>query len=373
MKQPVELRVAAILAAYVPDYSRLSGPVQEGSFPTDFRRLIDAEIEKHQGRIFFDADFKGMLAEFSNAADAVLCAVEIQCAIAGRNADIPEDSRIAFGLGVSLGDDILAEALAISAKPGGICVSRVVRDEVRGMLDPPVDEWVVDDERKAVLDACLERPIRGTTGPLSRASDPWIAPAPADVRPALLPVTAIDSVRGSILWNPPDRMRVGRHERIEVRIADADVTVDALREGLRGRGIPQIDQLEVTPLMRVVLTADTKDFYIQPLNTQDQFVRRGTVARWDFDVTPFRSGVHRLRLLASMRIKVEGKDEIIDLPSYESEVRVAVAPVRAVGQFCARNWQWISGTVVIPLVAWMASTTGPGSAALKQLRAWLNP
>jgi hypothetical protein len=74
-----------------------------------------------------------------------------------------------------------------------------------------------------------------------------------------------------------------------------------------------------------------------------------------------------------MRVKVEGKDEIIDLPSYESDVKVAVAPVRAVGPFCAKNWQWISGTIVIPVAAWVSSTTSLGSAALKQLRIWLNP
>ena len=73
-----------------------------------------------------------------------------------------------------------------------------------------------------------------------------------------------------------------------------------------------------------------------------------------------------------MRVKVEGKEEVVDLPSYESEVKVAVAPVRAVGGFCAKNWQWIAGTVAIPLVAWMASSTTLRSVAMKQFRAFFN-
>jgi hypothetical protein len=175
---------------------------------------------------------------------------------------------------------------------------------------------------------------------------------------------------GGILWNPPDKMRMARPERIEVRIGDADVAVDKLREGLRGRGTPRIDTLEITPLMRVALTADPKDFSIQVLSTQDQLVRPGSVARWDFDVAAQRSGLHRLRLLASMRVKAEGKDEVVDLPSYESEVRVSVAPIHAVGKFCGKNWQWIAGTVAIPLLVWAAKSTGVGSAVLKNLSGW---
>jgi hypothetical protein len=123
--------------------------------------------------------------------------------------------------------------------------------------------------------------------------------------------------------------------------------------------------------MRVTLTADPKDFTVQSLSNQDQFVRAGSIARWDFDVTPLRGGLRRLRLLASMRVKVEGKDEIVDLPSYESEIRVAVAPVRAVGQFCATNWKWIAGTVAFPILVWAAKGTGVGSKLLKDLGGWL--
>jgi hypothetical protein len=164
---------------------------------------------------------------------------------------------------------------------------------------------------------------------------------------------------------------MGNSERIEVRLGDAEQAIDALREGLRGRGAPRIGRLEMVPLMRVALTADPRDFSVQALSTQDQFVRQGTVSRWDFDVTALRAGLRRLRVLASMRVRVEGKDEVVDLPSYESEVRVSVAPVRAVGQFCAENWKWIAGTVAIPLVVWAARGAGL-SDILTRVRSLLN-
>lgn len=176
---------------------------------------------------------------------------------------------------------------------------------------------------------------------------------------------------GIILWNPADRMKVGRRETVEVRLGDTTVTETMLRERLRGRGTPNVDRLEIAPLMRVSLDGDTGDFSIQSINSRDQYVRPGKIARWDFSVIPLRSGIRRLRLLASMRVRVEGTDEVVDLPTYEREVRVAVAPVRAVGRFVGKNWQWAAGTVAIPLIVWTTKDTDAGKAALKHLRNWL--
>jgi serine/threonine protein kinase len=173
---------------------------------------------------------------------------------------------------------------------------------------------------------------------------------------------------GSILWNPPSRMKVGRRERLEVRVGDVDVAEKILCAGLRGKGIPLIDRLEVAPLMRVVLIADSTDFSILVLGNADQYVRSGEVARWDFDVTPLRSGRRLLRVLASMRVKVEGKDEIVDLPSFEREVEVAVAPFRATGRFCAQNWKWIAGTIILPAMVWAAGKPGLLDAGSKHIR-----
>ena len=89
----VERRLAAILAADVAGYSRLMGVDEEGTLAAlkaSRRELIDPKIAEHRGRIVKTTG-DGALVEFASAVDAVRCAIEIQRAMAERNANIPED------------------------------------------------------------------------------------------------------------------------------------------------------------------------------------------------------------------------------------------------------------------------------------------
>ena len=107
----VERRLAAILAADVAGYSRLMGVDEEGTLAAlkAYRReLIDPKIAEHRGRIVKTTG-DGALVEFASAVDAVRCAMEIQRAMAERNADIPEDRRIEFRIGINVGDIIIDE------------------------------------------------------------------------------------------------------------------------------------------------------------------------------------------------------------------------------------------------------------------------
>src|SRR5712691_9321079 len=109
MKQPVERRLAAILAADVAGYSRLMGADEEGTLErlkTHRRELVDPKIKEHRGRIVKTTG-DGMLAEFPSVVDAVRCAVEIQRGMVDRNAEIPGDKRIVFRIGVNRGDVII--------------------------------------------------------------------------------------------------------------------------------------------------------------------------------------------------------------------------------------------------------------------------
>jgi class 3 adenylate cyclase/TolB-like protein len=142
-------RLAAILAADVAGYSRLIGADEEGTherLKAHFAGLVEPKIGEHRGRTVKNTG-DGFLAEFASIVDAVRCAAELQRGMADRNAEIPEDKRIAFRVGINLGDVIVEEhdifgdgvnvaaRLEALAKPGGICVSRVVRDQVRDKLD----------------------------------------------------------------------------------------------------------------------------------------------------------------------------------------------------------------------------------------------
>ncbi len=89
----------------------------------------------------------GLLVEFASVVDAMLCAVEIQREMAGRNQGVAADHRIVFRIGINLGDimidqeDIFGDGVNVAARlealaePGGICISQVVRDQVHGKLD----------------------------------------------------------------------------------------------------------------------------------------------------------------------------------------------------------------------------------------------
>jgi TolB-like protein/class 3 adenylate cyclase len=144
----VQRRLAAILAADVAGYSRLMGQDEAGTLArlrTHRRELIDPSIAEHKGRIVKTTG-DGMLIEFPSVVEAVSCAVAMQRGMVERNAGTAEDQRIKFRVGVNVGDiivedeDIFGDGVNIAARleslaePGGICISRVVRDQIRDKL-----------------------------------------------------------------------------------------------------------------------------------------------------------------------------------------------------------------------------------------------
>jgi len=164
----MERRLTAILAADVVGYSRLMSMDEAGTLTalkdvrTDF---IDGKIAEHQGRIV-KLTGDGILAEFPSVVNAVACAVELQRGIRERNADLPQDRRIQFRVGINLGDvivegaDIYGDGVNVAArlegvaKPGGIAISHSVRDQVGNRLD-----LVFEDTGEQKFKN-IERPIR---------------------------------------------------------------------------------------------------------------------------------------------------------------------------------------------------------------------
>jgi adenylate cyclase len=153
-ERKVERRLAAILAADVVGYSRLVGEDEEGTLErlkVIRRAVADPKIKEHRGRVVRTMG-DGLLVEFASVVDAVRCAVDVQREMAVRNADLPADRRIEFRIGINLGDIIkdgreiygdgvnVAARLEALATPGGICVSRVVRDQVRDKLGFAFDD-----------------------------------------------------------------------------------------------------------------------------------------------------------------------------------------------------------------------------------------
>jgi adenylate cyclase len=151
---PAVRRLAAILAADVAGYSRLMGADEEGTharLQAHRRELVVPKIGEYSGRIVKTTG-DGVLAEFQSVVDAVRCAAEWQRAMTDRETDSPEDRRIRFRIGVNLGDvivednDIFGDGVNVAARlealaePGGICISRTVRDHIRDKLPYPFED-----------------------------------------------------------------------------------------------------------------------------------------------------------------------------------------------------------------------------------------
>src|SRR6202048_286070 len=165
---PAVRRLAAILAADVAGYSRLMGADEEGTHErlrAHSREFVDPKISEHSGRIVKTTG-DGILAEFPSVVDAVRCAAELQRAMIDREAGMPEDRRIRFRIGINLGDvivdgdDIFGDGVNVAARlealsePGGLCISRMVRDQIRDKLPLAFD----DMGEQAVKN--IARPVR---------------------------------------------------------------------------------------------------------------------------------------------------------------------------------------------------------------------
>ena len=164
-------RLAAIVSADVVGYSRLMGRDDSGTLAglkAHRRELIDPKIAEYGGRIVKTTG-DGLLLEFPSVVDAVRCAVDVQRGMAERNAAVPVDHRIEFRIGINVGDiiidddDIFGDGVNVAARlqtlaePGGVCVSRVVRDQVLDKLSFTFEDLGPRDIKNiARLSRCIE-------------------------------------------------------------------------------------------------------------------------------------------------------------------------------------------------------------------------
>jgi adenylate cyclase len=148
-------KIAAILAADVVGYSRLTGADEDRTLAR-LRALrsdlIDPTIAVHHGRVVKRTG-DGALVEFRSVVEAVRCAIEVQNGMVERNAGLPPERRIDFRIGIHLGDiveesdgDLMGDGVNIAArlegiaKPGGICLSEDAFRQVKARLSVAVSD-----------------------------------------------------------------------------------------------------------------------------------------------------------------------------------------------------------------------------------------
>src|SRR6516225_4692481 len=215
MAQP-ERKLVAILAADVVGYSRLMEVDEPGTLArlkTHRLELIDPAIAKHRGRIIKTTG-DGLLVEFQSVVDAVECATEIQTRMARRNADVSAARAIQLRIGINLGDviveddDIFGDGVNVAArlealaKPGGLCISRMVREQVRDKLAYAFEDL---GEQKVKN---IARPVRAFAMPpeaVAALPAPSVTAAPPISQPAAAPRLSIVVLPFANLSNDPEQ------------------------------------------------------------------------------------------------------------------------------------------------------------------------
>jgi adenylate cyclase len=237
----LERKLVAILAADVEGYSRRMEIDEEGTLAilSSHRSITDELIAQHGGRIFNTAG-DSVLAEFASVFSAIECAIDIQRELAKANQPIEETKQLRFRIGINVGDvmvkdgDIFGDGVNIAArleglaKPGGICISRGVRDHIRHKVAHKFEdlgEQAVKNIAQPVR--CFRLlPRKGKPepppAPIALQPEPIeAAPAPA---PAVAPASDPKAVE-LVFWDSiKDSVRVADYEAYLTQYPEGDFT-----------------------------------------------------------------------------------------------------------------------------------------------------
>lgn len=211
-KDEVQRRLVAILAADIAGYSRLMGADEEGTYArlrSLRREVVLPAVAQAKGRLFKTTG-DGFLVEFQSVVDAVRCAIQVQRQMAAREADRPPDLRLAFRIGVHLGDvmveqgDLYGDGVNIAARleqlaePAGIVVSRPAREQARDRIP-----GLVFEDTGEHLVKNIARPVRAFRLKFDTAQLPEARrPPPVRATLAAASVLAALMVLGLLWWQP---------------------------------------------------------------------------------------------------------------------------------------------------------------------------
>jgi TolB-like protein/class 3 adenylate cyclase/Tfp pilus assembly protein PilF len=208
-EERAERRLSAILAADVVGYSRLVEADEAATlaaFKGHLDDLIAPAITDNRGRVVKTMG-DGVLAEFQSVVDAVLCARALQDGMAARNAEVAEDRRLRFRIGINVGDividgdDIQGDGVNVAARmeglaePGGICISGTVHDHVHGKVDAEFQD-LGDQEVKNLARAVRAYRVAGDGG------DTAVTRKPRWRIPAIAAAIAVAIAAGLGWWQP---------------------------------------------------------------------------------------------------------------------------------------------------------------------------
>ncbi len=175
-EERVKRKLTAIFSADVKGYSRLMSEdeVATVAILKEYRRIMAELIEHYGGRVV-DSPGDNLLADFASVTDAVQCAMEIQAELKSRNAELPENRKMEFRIGINLGDvidegeRIYGEGINIASRleglsdEGGVCISSSVYNQVKNKLELNYED-IGDQTVKNIPDPIRVYCVRGKDG-----------------------------------------------------------------------------------------------------------------------------------------------------------------------------------------------------------------
>jgi adenylate cyclase len=313
----IKRKLTAILSADAKGYSRLMGEDEKGTVRTlnTYREVMANLIQRHHGRVV-DAPGDNLLAEFGSVVDAVECAVEIQKELKTRNAELADNRRMEFRIGVNLGDVIeeegriygdgvnIAARLESLSDAGGICISGTAFDHVENKLSLGYEyfgEQTVKNIAKPVrVYRVLMEPEAAGKVIGERKAAPRGLPKPALALRIAVVVVATAVAVGFVIWHlylrPAPRQDVASVEKMAFPLPDkpsiavlpfVNMSGDAKQEFL-GDGITEniISALSQVPTLFVIARQSTFTYKGKPVKIQQvgedlgvRYVLEGSVQR----------------------------------------------------------------------------------------------
>ena len=211
----VTRKLTTILAADVEGYTRLMRADEEATLKTlgEYRDVIDGLIARHEGRVFSTGG-DSVLAEFGSAVEAVRCAISCQEEISSRNAELADDRKLIFRIGINVGDvmvrdgDLFGDGVNVAARleglaePGGVCISGSVFEQIKHKLSLGFEDMGQQEVKNIAEPVSAYRLVPGQVSVAATAAAKssrvrhWRIPAMAAT------VVLIITAGGLAIWRP---------------------------------------------------------------------------------------------------------------------------------------------------------------------------
>lgn len=181
---------------------------------------------------------------------------------------------------------------------------------------------------------------------------------PSDICfPSVIDKIILDGVSklpdGRILCNIPTNMKVGQTESVDVRI-EKSITED-FTKNLEGSGAIEIENIKVADVMGVELKYDDQKFLVNEISVPEQMVMSDSYTWWVWDITPLKSGEGHLFVVATFKLVIPGQEDQYKVVTLSKKrITTEINPVYSVKKFINDHWEWLIGTIFIPVVGFVA-------------------